>query len=78
MSFEPVICVVVPKYWPEESTGGENGENRDEDGHADNAKVETNRAVAVCSRLARNRQQWRTLVHEVVTYPQHSAMKQHH
>ena len=37
---------------------------------SDDIKDWSNRSVAECSRLARDRQQWRLLVHEMISNPQ--------
>jgi len=42
----------------------------------DDIKDWSNRSVAECSRLARDRPQWRLLVHEMTSDPQQSGRKQ--
>ena len=42
----------------------------------DDIKEWSNRTVAECSRLARDRQQWRLLMHEVISDPQQWGRKQ--
>jgi len=66
---QPEIC--APKCWKEEWIGGENGANQGEDDRQTMSKIgQAEQYVAEYSRLARDRQQWKTFVHEVISDPQ--------
>ena len=58
---EPEIC--APKYWKVELMG-----RKDEAGQCEDGQMISDQWQ--CSRLAKDRQQWRPLVHEMISDPQ--------